>query len=356
MGGSEAASPGRKRLRCIKEEDMRFSYQLCGIVGAAVLLGAAVARADSVTVLPPPFAQYNLDVSSASCDGFNCAKAYVKQFLGTAPGTLQVGCAADAGAPNCAGSILQAEPAPFLSVEASTSLNHQSENARAEATVTYFYEVLCDKCSPGTTALLSIGGAMEAHFVQGTGGTVAFGDLARSFVNGDNPLTGRDNILVDMSMEGSGAFASDLTKNPFPLTGVPPNGFGFCESTWTGFNNCTGGPSSPYGTVFHARVNEPYSIFLDAAASVSASNQPFSTSLAEVTLDPVISFGPDFDSTGFSIALSPGIGNGNQVSTVPEPATWILLSTAALGWGCGRRLRHTTRETWSRRQRQISGT
>lgn len=332
---------------------MRFSYQLCGIVGAAVLLGAAVARADTVSVLPLPFAQYNLDASSAFCDGFNCAKFYVRQLLGTAPATLQVGCSADVGAPNCAGSILQAEPAPFLSVEASTSLNHQSQNSRAEATVTYFYEVLCDKCSPGTTAPLSIGGAMEAHFVQGTGGTVAFGDLARAFVNGYNPLTLKDNVLVDQSMEGLGAIASDLTKTPSPLTGVAPNGFGFCESTWTGFNNCAGGPSSPYGTVFHARVNEPYSIFLDANASVSAANQPFSTSLAEVTLDPVISFAPGFDSRGYSIAESAGIGN--QASTVPEPATWILLSTAALGWGCGRRLRHMTRETWSRLQRQIAG-
>jgi hypothetical protein len=90
-------------------------------------------------------------------------------------------------------------------------------------------------------------------------------------------------------------------------------------------------------------VNTEYSIFLDASAVVQATNQPFSTSLAEVTLDPVISFGPGFDSTGYSTAESPGIGN--QASTVPERATWMLLSTAALGWGCGRMLRRRmTRE------------
>jgi hypothetical protein len=190
---------------------------------------------------------------------------------------------------------------------------------------------------PGFDGTVVGRGVMEAHYIQGTGGTVGFGDLARVFLNGYNPLTLKDNVLVDMSMEGLGAISGDLTKDPSPLTGAPPNGFGFCESTWTGFNNCTGGPASPYGAPIEAGVNTVYSIFLDATASVHATNQPFSTSSAEVTLDPVISFGPGFDSTGYSIAVSPGIGN--EASTVPEPATWMLLSTAALGWGCSRRLR-----------------
>jgi hypothetical protein len=334
LGGRLARSK-RIALYQTEEDSMRFLYQLCGCVAAAVfLLCAATAAA---TPIAPPDAQYNLDASNATCDGFDCAKAYVRQLLGTAPGTLQVGCSADVGAPNCAGSTLLAAPAPLLSVEASTALNHQSQTSIADSTVTYYYEVLCDTCSPGTLIPLSIGGAMEAHYVQGTGGTVTFGDLARSFVYGYNPVTFKDNVLVDMSMEGLGAIATDLTKNPNPLTGVPPNGFGFCESTWTGFYTCGSGPASPYGTVFDARVNEPYSIYLDAFASVRATNQPFSTSLAEVTIDPVISFAPGFDSTGFSIAESSGIGN--EASTVPEPATWTLLLAAAFGWGCSRMLR-----------------
>jgi len=60
-----------------------------------------------------------------------------------------------------------------------------------------------------------------------------------------------------------------------------------------------------------------------------------------VNVDPVISFAPGFDSTGYSIALSPGVGN--EASTVPEPATWVLLSTAALAWLFGHRLRRRTR-------------
>jgi len=273
--------------------------------------------------LPPPA---NLSSFFRSCDVLKL---------------LQVGCSADVGAPNCAGSILLAASAPYLSVAASTSLNHTNQDANADVNVTYYYEVLCPTCSPGTLVPMSIGGAIEAHYIQGTGGTVAFQDLARIFVNGYNPVTSKDNVLIYQAMEGLGASSTDLTQNPSPLTGTPPNGFGFCESTWTGFNNCTGGPSSPYGLSFEVRVNTAYSIFLDANASVQATNQPFSTSYAESTLDPVISFGTGFDSTGYSIAVSPGIGN--EASTVPEPATWILLSTATLALISGHRLRRMTK-------------
>jgi hypothetical protein len=177
---------------------------------------------------------------------------------------------------------------------------------------------------------------MEAHYIQGTGGTVAFNDLDRIFVNGYNPVTSRDNVLVYFAMQGLGATSTDLTiYNNAPVTGAAPNGFGFCESTWTGFHDCTGGPSSQYGVPFEARANTVYSIFLDAAVFLQATNQPFSTSSAEATLDPVISFGPGFDSTGFSIVESAGIGN--EESPVPEPSTSILLSAAVLGLGCARR-------------------
>ncbi len=315
---------------------MRFPYQLCGIVAAAVLLlGGAVAPAD--TIIFPPAAQYNVDASTGFCGGFNCSISYDKQLISHGPATLQVGCSAVVGDPNCAGSVLLAAPAPFLSVAATTSLNHTSQSSTADANVTYSYEVLCPTCSPGTLVPLSIGGTMEAHYSQGTGGTVVFQDLDRIFVNGYNPVTSKDNVLVYQAMEGLGAISSDLTQTPNTLTGEAPGGFGFCESTWTGFHDCAGGPSSPYGVPFEARVNTVYSIFLDANASVQATNQPFSTSSAEATLDPVISFGPGFDSTGYSIALSPGIGN--DTSTVPEPATWLLVSAAALGMGCGRKLR-----------------
>jgi hypothetical protein len=144
-----------------------------------------------------------------------------------------------------ASKVTNAAPAPYISVEASTALNHQSQSSSADANVTYYYEILCGMCAPGTVVPLSVAGAVEAHYVQGTGGTVVFNDLARVFVNGYNPLTSRDNVLVDQIMLGLGATSSNLTTNPFTPAGEAPNGFGYCESTWTGFSTCTGGPSSP---------------------------------------------------------------------------------------------------------------
>jgi len=316
---------------------MRFPYQLCGIVAvAALLLGASVASADTITFLPA--AQYGVNASSGFCAGFDCAISYNKALFAPVPATLQVGCSAAVGAPICAGSMLSATPAPTISVGARTSLGHTEQSSGADVNVAYSYEVLCPRCAPGTLVPLSIGGAMDVHFTQGTGGTVTFQDLDRVFVNGYNPVISRDNVLIYMAMEGQGAISSDLTKTPNTLTGVPPGGFGFCESTWTGFSNCTGGSGGPYGVPFEARVNEAYSISLDAFVSVVATNQPFSTSSVEANLDPVISFGSGFDSTGYTIVLSPGIGNEGS-STVPEPSTWMFLSTAAVALVSGHRLR-----------------
>jgi hypothetical protein len=300
-----------------------------------LLLGATVASADTIAFLPA--AQYNLSAEVGTCKGFDCSITYDKQLIAHGPAALQVGCTAAVGAPNCAGSILSATPSPILSVGATTSLGNTEQNSGADANVTYDYEVLCPKCPPGTLVPLSIGGDMGARYSQGTGGTVGIQVLDRIFVNGYNPVTSKDNVLIYLAMEGSQVFSTDLTKTPNPLTGTAPGDFGFCESTWTGFHTCTGGPGSPYGTPFEVRVNEVYSIFLDANVSIGAINQPFSTSSAEGDLDPVITFGPGFDSTGYSIVLSPGIGN--EASSVPEPAAWMFLSTATLALVSGHRLR-----------------
>ncbi|HWY04618.1 MAG TPA: hypothetical protein VNX60_13165 [Candidatus Acidoferrum sp.] len=139
---------------------MHFRYQLCGIVASAVLLlGASVASAD--TIIFPPAAQYNVSVGTGFCAGFNCDTPYNKGFQAHGPATLQVGCSPAAGAPNCAGSMLLAAPAPFLSVAATTSLNHTDQSSSADANVTYSYEVLCPKCAPGTLVPMSIGGVWK---------------------------------------------------------------------------------------------------------------------------------------------------------------------------------------------------
>ena len=58
--------------------------------------------------------------------------------------------------------------------------------------------------------------------------------------------------------------------------------------------------------------------------TVTANNQESFGANFDALVDPVISFAPGFDSTGYSIELSPGLGN-----SVPEPTAAQLLASAA---------------------------
>lgn len=307
---------------------MRFRYHLCGILAAAVLmLGAAVAS----PVIVVPDAAYAINVATDTCLTSNCSSQYNKFIFAQTPGTFQVPCSAALGAPNCAGGSADVAAGPILSVTSMTTLNHTQQSSGASVTLSYYYEVVCPTCAAGTIVPMSIAGSMEAHYTQGivpANGTVGFTLLDRAFVSGYDSITLKDNVWVDVAEEGLEASSA--------VAGAP-HGFGFCESTWTGYNTCNGGTSSPFGVPFYAVVNEPYNIFLGAQANVGATNQPFATDYAEANIDPVLSFGAGFDSTGYSLVLSSGIGNGS--STVPEPSSWIFLSTATLALVSGHRLR-----------------
>src|SRR5690349_13680177 len=117
---------------------MRFRCQFCGWVAVVMfLLGATTAHASTVAL---PVALYSVDTSTGFCAGINCSAPYSQQLTSDQPGTLQVGCSADVGAPNCAGALLLAAPAPFISVAVTTSLNHSTEDATAMASVLYSYQ------------------------------------------------------------------------------------------------------------------------------------------------------------------------------------------------------------------------
>jgi hypothetical protein len=49
-------------------------------------------------------------------------------------------------------------------------------------------------------------------------------------------------------------------------------------------------------------------------------------------VDPVISFAPGFDSTGFTLEFSPGVGNSFSSET-PEPSTLVMASIVFAMWG-----------------------
>ncbi len=65
-----------------------------------------------------------------------------------------------------------------------------------------------------------------------------------------------------------------------------------------------------------------------------ANNQEAFAAAFEALVDPVISFMPGFDSTGYSIELSGGVANG-----VPEPRAAVLLAAAGLACAGLRRRR-----------------
>jgi hypothetical protein len=55
---------------------------------------------------------------------------------------------------------------------------------------------------------------------------------------------------------------------------------------------------------------------------------------ASALVDPVLSFAPGFDSTGFTMSFSDGVSNGGATSSAPEPATFAMLAGGLLAlWG-----------------------
>ena len=76
--------------------------------------------------------------------------------------------------------------------------------------------------------------------------------------------------------------------------------------------------------------NTEYQLML--SADVSAENYyTGATTTVSALVDPTISFDPSFNSTGFSLELSPGVGNEFIPSSVPEPSNLFLTGAALLG-------------------------
>jgi hypothetical protein len=74
-----------------------------------------------------------------------------------------------------------------------------------------------------------------------------------------------------------------------------------------------------------AYVANPITLFV----TTSLYNSVGDVSSVTGFVDPVISFAPGFDSTGYGILVSPGIpGGSDPVSTAPEPATFGLMGGA----------------------------
>jgi hypothetical protein len=67
--------------------------------------------------------------------------------------------------------------------------------------------------------------------------------------------------------------------------------------------------------------NKPYQISLDLTLTQIREGS------VSGYIDPVISFAPGFDSTGYTIVLTSGVGN-SPVASTPEPGTFVSLAGA----------------------------
>jgi PEP-CTERM motif len=175
--------------------------------------------------------------------------------------------------------------------------------------------------------------------IEGIGAANAVASLRyQVLVNGPTP-----NVMVPLQMESTVSWfqvgltnATNFVADAQIWEGSPPgqplnivNGLLF----QSGDTLPTGGGSSTTLVSIGAFVGTPFTVEVDATSEVSTLD-PFGgvsdQTVLNVVADPVISFAPGFDSTGYTLQFSPGVGN----ATVPEPSTLTLLGIAAV-WSLG---------------------
>jgi hypothetical protein len=289
---------------------MRFQNLLRGTVGIAVLLLATSAAA-AMVVTPLPDPQYNISLSVGIDSGF------VGGVNGTAPGNYQVGCTSQTGPPFCASAVVGSAPSPSILANAAVNFMFAGQRSEVDVTIKYYYAVDCDTCAPGTLVPLQMNGYLQFDYTLGAPYATLQGGGASVGVGGFDTVHGFDGSpMVDVS--------------------VSPGGV--CQTNHaTGTVDCRPAPASAFNLAFVARVNTAYQVQVSEATGVLQGFGSSQMSTASSVVDPVISFAPGFDSTGYSIAVSQGIGN--EAAGVPEPAPFALIGLAAAAGVLFRRIR-----------------
>lgn len=193
----------------------------------------------------------------------------------SAPGSYQVGWSVLIP---CAATVVSATPAPGITAFATAPENAvHTQSAEADATISYDYEVVCNACLPGAVVPLAVDGFTSSAAILGR----RSGEMVRRLdVAGYDSVHNIDNANVVLAM-ASGNFCL--------YTSSPPEVRRACD--------------------IRRESDKPYPVIVSAAAGV------------------INSLG--FDSIGFSIAVSPGLGNSAQA--IPEAAPSMLVGFAASG-------------------------
>jgi hypothetical protein len=182
--------------------------------------------------------------------------------------------------------------------------------------------------------------------VPGLFGLVAGGDLQGASLDAtmtysfviDGPSTGIPvELLVDASVGWTVAgnvINGQASSQWGAFSSVSVNNAGGLVSACNESTTCTDNGSS---ATLHAFTNtgDVNSIVVHIVASASNFFVAGNVTTVTVFADPIISFPAGFDSTGYSIVLSSGIGNG--VSAVPEPGTRWMLAIPLIGLAMLRR-------------------
>jgi hypothetical protein len=257
-----------------------------------------------------PDAQYRINVSYGINDNGGDA------ISASAPGSYQVGCGL---IPICASATVSATPSPTIVVSSTTSAVFLGQAAEADVNITYDYGVDCPTCAPCTVVPLTVTGFLQFDFSFGFGSTLQGGGATVDVFGFDSIHNFAGANMAEAVVGGN------LCVNVF-----------FPVSS----SNCTLPAAGTFTLPTQVRVNQANQITISAGAGFFQSPSTAETSFAVSTVDPVISFAPGFDSTGYEIVVSPGIGN--QAASVPEPGTWALFGLgAAMVVLRARRVRHS---------------
>lgn len=250
-----------------------------------LVAGVPAAKADFITL---PDIEYYVNLNTC------CSSGSTVTMSGSGPGSFMLNCAEPNAASICGQADLSISPTTSVSV---TATAYAGQNSQSAAEIAYYYEVV--ETGPGASDTL---GTTLIPLVVST--YVSFTDsIGPGTSIGGNQQNGAVTTVVG-NFQNGGNTVSRVYSTPQ----IPANSYDVYVNALAYYAN-------------------PITLYVTTSLYNSTDTVSSVTGFA----DPIISFAPGFDATGYSILVSPGIPNGQDTgSTAPEPATFLLTAGAAI--------------------------